>query len=139
MPTNLTKEQIAEIVAGENFQRASRDFINSFNNLAVLIFQINEANGFWPEIPKDRNRGEAISLVHAELSEALEAYRTVTEDGSPLMDAKVPNMPAEAVEYADAIIRLMDMAVGFDLPIAESIVEKLVYNNLRKYKHGKKF
>lgn len=107
----------------------------TIQHLAERIHLANRDKGFWDE---PRNFGEILMLVTTELAEALEEQRAgrdfvwYREDGKP---------EGEAVEIADAIIRLLDAWGGRypDLSLAEVIEEKLTYNASRPYKHGKKF
>lgn len=106
---------------------------NLFFNLqtiADLIFTWNEEQGFWPE---NRNFGEAIALVHSELSECLEAHR------KSLPDSHLPQHKGVEVELADALIRILDMAAGFNLDVIGALKAKLIYNVNRPYKHGKAY
>lgn len=64
--------------------------------------------------------------MHSELSEALEGVR------KDKYDEHIPCLKNEAVELADCIIRILDYAIGFDLPIGEAIFEKLRYNAMRE-------
>jgi len=57
----------------------------------------------------ERNRGELLMLVVTELAEAVEGMR------KGLMDDKLPHRKMEEVEVADAYIRIMDLAGGFDI------------------------
>lgn len=98
--------------------------------LGKEVHQIAVDKGFWDE---DRNFGEMIALVHAELSEALEADR---EDA---MDNKLPHRKGVEVELADAIIRILDMGEGLGLDLEGAIREKINYNSTRPHKHGKKY
>lgn len=70
--------------------------------------------------PIERNKGELLMLVITELAEACEGAR------KDLMDDKCPARKMEEVELADALIRLLDYAGGFDLHILrwDSISEK---------------
>ena len=72
-------------------------------------------------------------LVVTELSEAIEALR----QGDP-PDDKVPEYRGFAVELADAVIRILDIAEQFDLPVIDAIFAKADFNDNRTYKHGGK-
>lgn len=88
-----------------------------------------------------RNVPEMLCLIHSEISEAMEGYR------KNLMDDKLPHRKAIEVELADAVIRIMDLAGGLDLNIADAVIEKLLYNSKRedhkienrKKENGKQF
>lgn len=78
-----------------------------------------------------------IALMHSELSEALESYRS----GEPLVHFTDTGKPEGlVVEYADVVIRIMSHVekLGYDLQSA--IQTKMAYNATRPFKHGgKKF
>ena len=80
-----------------------------------------------------RNDGEMLCLMHTELSEALDALR----HGNPA-DDKVPEYDSLTVELADVLIRVMDFAEFYNLPLAEAVVAKMEMNRGREYKHGNK-
>lgn len=73
----------------------------------------------------DKNKGEMISLIHSEISEALEGER------KGLMDNHLPNRPMPEVEMADAIIRIMDYCGRWGYDVGGAIIEKLAYNAQR--------
>lgn len=84
-------------------------------------------HGFWdPPLPF----GTAIALIHSELSEALEEERA----GNP-----VHYYPCNAVELADAVIRIADLCGHLGIDLDAVIEEKMAYNADRPYKHGKRF
>jgi len=84
----------------------------------------------WYKNPKTgetitRNFGEALALMHSELSEALEA------DRKGLKDDKLPHRDGREVEFADCIIRILDTAAALGLDVAGAIIEKNRYNASR--------
>ena len=105
-------------------------FVLQFDDMAEQVHQLAKTNGFWDE---DRNVGEMIALIHSELSEGLEGHRRRTEDDH------LPGRSSLEVELADAIIRIMDLAVGLGLDVGTAIVQKHVFNRSRPYRHGKAY
>ena len=83
-------------------------------NLNEMAARVHKANAkWWQDIhtgePVDRNKGELLMLVITELAEAVEGIR------KNLMDDKLPHRRMEEVEMADAFIRLLDYAAGFEI------------------------
>jgi len=87
----------------------------------------------------NRNRAEMIALEHSELTERLEAVRSVGKDGEPALSEKITGFTLEEEEAADALIRLLDYAVGCRLRLLDAAMAKMAYNLNRPYKHGRKF
>ncbi len=88
-----------------------------------------------------RNTSEMIMLAVSELSEANEAFR------KGLQDDKLTHRPGIEVEFADAIIRIMDAACALGLDLPGALAEKMRYNasrsdhkpENRRKPNGKKF
>jgi NTP pyrophosphatase (non-canonical NTP hydrolase) len=106
-------------------------FLTAFNDIQAQAHRNAVSKGFWDV---ERNPGESIALIHAELSELLEGLRK----GNPPSE-KIPEFSQAEEEAADVVIRLLDMAGGAKWRLAEAIVTKMAYNAHRPYKHGKQF
>lgn len=98
--------------------------------LAIDIHNTAKSKGWWD---KERNDGEAIALMHSELSEALEGLRA----GNPA-DDKLPWFNSAEVELADCIIRILDLGCARGWRIPDALLDKMEYNEGREYKHGGK-
>jgi NTP pyrophosphatase (non-canonical NTP hydrolase) len=94
----------------------------NIKQMAVEIHQNAIDHGWWEtqgSVP------ELLCLIHAETSEALEAYRI--DDRENL-----------AEELADIVIRVFDMAEGMKIDIEQEIIKKHEFNKTRPYRHGGK-
>lgn len=105
-------------------------FNKEWDKFQKEVYANAKDKGFWDD---DRNDGELICLMHAELSEALESLRK----GSP-PDEKCPAFTNLEVEMADVVIRIMDYAEARGLRLPEAMAAKHAYNKTRPRKHRKK-
>ena len=131
----------------------------NINELAKEVHENAVAHGWWEKPP---TLPEALCLIHAELSEALEEYR----EGNPLIygtcalaaeDCKFSGVcdrvgrPGEgegidgpckpegiAVELADVILRTRDLMARLGVDVDAVVMAKHRYNLGREYKHGGK-
>lgn len=98
--------------------------------ISKRIHDISVSKGFTP--PNEDNFPEKIVLVHAELSEAIEAHR------KDEMDKHLTNRKGIEVELADACIRIFHIAYSMNLDLGGAIEEKVEYNSTRDHAHGGK-
>jgi len=131
----------------------------NINELAKEVHENAVAHGWWEKPP---TLPEALCLIHAELSEALEEYR----EGNPLIygtcalaaeDCKFSGVcdrvgrPGEgegidgpckpegiAVELADVILRTLDLMAALGVDVDAVVMAKHKYNLGREYRHGGK-
>lgn len=89
-----------------------------------------DAFNFWHDLetgePIDRNKGEMCMLIVSEISEAFEGER------KNLMDDHLPHRRCVEVEFADAMIRMLDYAAKYNFDLDGAIAEKRAYNRTRK-------
>ena len=114
-----------------------------------------------PDAPEVRF-GEAMALLHSEVSEALEAFRTHgVEDFTGSVDSTLPASLVEEVgaerareiirereggrlpkpegvgsEFADILIRLLHYSEIFGVDLAAEYERKMAYNHTRTFRHG---
>tara|TARA_R100001369_G_scaffold92429_1_gene137496 strand:+ start:2616 stop:2942 length:327 start_codon:yes stop_codon:yes gene_type:complete len=106
-------------------------FDKEWNKTAKAVYTNAVNHGFWKG---EVNDGERMALIHAEISEALEALR----DNNPT-SSKILDFSSVEEELADAVIRIMDYGFGKHLDIAAAIIAKIEYNSDREFMHGKAF
>ena len=105
----------------------------TLDELQEQSHRIAVEHGWWE---KERNIGEILALIHSEISEALEEYRTYglvtvrfASDGKP---------EGFFVELADAIIRIADVFEHYGVGMEPILRLKMEYNKKRPYRHGGK-
>jgi NTP pyrophosphatase (non-canonical NTP hydrolase) len=108
----------------------SDKFLEAWGEVSRAIHATAVEKGWWDE---PRSPAECIALMHSELSEALEEFRSGDRSSE-----KIVGTAAEE-ELADVVIRIMDFADHNGLDVASAIIDKAEYNKSRPYKHGKKF
>lgn len=104
----------------------------TLTNLGVYVHDMAVSKG-WYDGSSTRNPAELIALMHSELSEALEGFRT----GNKPSD-KIPEFLSSEEEFADCIIRILDAAEHLGLNVGAALVAKMEYNRGRERRHGGK-
>ncbi len=118
-----------------------------------IVHQLAKKKGWWPmlerPLPKKQREKqlqalvpEKLALIHSEISEALEEYRsrkvlnevTFGEENEEGVD-KPEGFP---VELADAVIRIFDLAEALNIDLGYWIMRKHEYNSGRSRRHGGK-
>jgi NTP pyrophosphatase (non-canonical NTP hydrolase) len=128
-----TKKLAAAIWLGK------KEFLNA---LARAAHANAKAHGFWDS---DRADAECLALMHAELSEALEALRDPLTPKYPYAyilrfdKGPTPKPYGIAEELADTIIRIFDFCGARRIDIGRAVIDKMAYNQTRPHKHEKKF
>jgi hypothetical protein len=122
-------------------------FVIEFDRVQGDAHSVNLANGWWDERTKidqlcHRNNIEywphlAIELIglhHTELSEAVEAARKHPIESWG--DYKTKDTMVR--ELAGCVVRIMDMAENFGLPVGRAIEAEIEANRGRGHMHGGK-
>lgn len=115
----------------EQIQEYRGNFVMDMNRMARAININAHSKGFWEDGSTDEQK---MLLMHAEISEAVEAHRK----GNPPSE-KTPNHSSMAEEFADLVIRVMDFCHERNIPLAQAIADKALYNLDRPHKHGKAY
>jgi NTP pyrophosphatase (non-canonical NTP hydrolase) len=102
----------------------------SITDLCKIAHHSARAHGFYDVPTTIEHR---IALIHSELSEAVEDAR-MNNIHCNIIDGKPTGL---AVELADAVIRIADLAESLGIDLQTTIEIKHRYNQSRPYKHGK--
>lgn len=128
MPTNPTDPPLPDYLDAAASMKT--DIESAINTLGATCHQLAVAKGWYENAPSFSDK---VLMMHAELSEAAEAYRI----GNPPSE-KIPEFSSVEEEMADTVIRILDFASHGNLRLAEAITAKLEYNAGRPHRHGGK-
>lgn len=121
---------------------------NQLEDMQKRVKEVNVTNGWFDS---DRSFGDDIALLHSEVSEAFEAYRSwSTEDvtvaqcknrtsnGWHDQEAHLCKPEGVGSELADILVRLLDTCERYDIDLTAEFERKLAYNATRGHRHGGK-
>lgn len=104
--------------------------------LHIMTEEVREftiAKGWRPD--PTRTFGDEIALLHSEVSEILENYRSHGMEFFSREDGKPDDVPAEV---ADVFIRLLDFCATYEIDLEDQYERKMAYNRSRPWRHGGK-
>jgi NTP pyrophosphatase (non-canonical NTP hydrolase) len=115
--------------------------ITDLHVLQQSVRNLNEEKG-WRD--QARTLVEDLALLHSEVSEALEAWRTFG-DVQPHLDYQADQTGAArgkpvgvGSEMADVLIRLLDTCDRFGIDLPAELAAKMAFNWTRPRRHGDK-
>lgn len=117
--------------------------MKSIKEWQAICHKIAVEKGWWDN---ERSPLESAALIHSEISEYVEDIRNGWGPGEwslqPINQAGMPNVTGKpvgpAVELADALIRIFDLAHFHKIDLEEMLEVKTEYNKTRPYRHGGK-
>jgi len=100
------------------------------------LHQLSLSKGWWREREECHQKiPQTLLMIHSEISEATEDYRSGNMDLLHQDNGKPTGFPSE---LADAVIRILDLAEALNIDLEHVIALKHEYNKSRSYRHGNK-
>jgi NTP pyrophosphatase (non-canonical NTP hydrolase) len=131
VPAQQTPEEF-RLAVKERFDERTQ-FVKAFDAMQAIHGFDTAAKGFWKDRPEHvYTKLGLMMLIVSELGEATSGIR------KDLKDDHLIERTMEACELADVVLRVMDYAAFYKIPLATIIMEKLEYNRTRPFMHGDK-
>lgn len=120
----------------------------NLTELATKVHTLAIEKGWYED--DNLNIPEKLALIHAEISEALEAYRDGEMEAYAHACCDVPSRGHREgcpgigkpegfpIEIADALIRILDLCGALGIDIQAAVDQKHAYNATRPHRHGGK-
>ena len=142
----LTLDQWGEVINQNNEalgwnQPSIREIVEKTLADGILTNSIEE---FIKQLEMARTPAEWAALAHTEISEAFEEHRNGNRAGETYFTETInrfgsSNKPeGQAIEYADALIRILHWFAYHKISANECVALKMAYNTTRGYRHGNK-
>jgi NTP pyrophosphatase (non-canonical NTP hydrolase) len=127
------REIAADVLAG--FPHARDPIAVAVDMLVAFAHARSTAAGWWIDPSTGRDLvddpafpyivGTKLMLIVSEIAEAMEGHR------KGLNDDKLPHRPMIEVEFADALLRIGDLAGKLRMSLGDAVVEKAAFNAVR--------
>jgi NTP pyrophosphatase (non-canonical NTP hydrolase) len=118
---------IHELVEAAHLNAVTKGFWDGAVQADAAIKTVFSASGDFASEVSEAMIAQKLALIHAEVSEALEARRK----------GDLENLENFAEELADAVIRIADLAGYTGIDLEAEIKEKMTKNASRPRLHGK--
>ena len=116
-------------VIAMDWNRKKAEIAAGFRKVQETAFGNSVEAGWWDDVTTEeqlfKETPGKLCLIHSEISEAMEGHR------KSLQDDHLPHHSMFAVELADAVIRIADLAGKHGIDLGPIIAEKMEYNAVR--------
>lgn len=127
---NMTQDEMADAINAIAQLCAANAALKGFHEDEKIILKMCTETTQRDIVKNQFFQAEA-GRIGEEVGELIAAIR------KPKQDTHVPSFSNIAMELADVTIRVFDAANKRGIDIGQALIQKLVYNTTRPYKHGK--